>query len=102
MIIEFSTRARNDLAEIGDYIALHNPARAQSYVRKIHDSCMAIGYMPRAYPLLPRYEPQGFRRCIHGNYLIIYRVTEELVEIVRIIHGARDYEKMLLGDSFDP
>ena len=31
------------------------------------------------------------RVLVEGNYLILYRVTEKSVEIVRIVHGARDW-----------
>ena len=51
--------------------------------------------MPRAFPLVPRYESVGLRRMAHGNYLIFYRVTEEQVEVVRVLNGARDYEPIL-------
>jgi ParE toxin of type II toxin-antitoxin system, parDE len=36
------------------------------------------------YPLVPRYEHWGMRRCVHGDYLIFYRVRSDAVEIVRI------------------
>jgi plasmid stabilization system protein ParE len=36
----------------------------------------------------------GIRRRVHGNYLIFYRVREELVEVVHVLHGARDYETL--------
>lgn len=29
------------------------------------------------------------------NYLIFYRETEETVEILRVVHGARDYERIM-------
>jgi hypothetical protein len=31
---------------------------------------------------------------VHGNYLIFYRVHAqlEIVEVIHILHGARDYE----------
>jgi len=32
------------------------------------------------------------------SYLIVYRANDELLEIVRILHGARDIERLLNGD----
>ncbi len=32
------------------------------------------------------------------NYLIFYRVTDEAIEIVRVLHGARDIERILSSD----
>jgi toxin ParE1/3/4 len=51
--------------------------------------------MPRAYPLVPRYEKFGIRRTVYRDYLIFYRVHEQSVEIVHIFQGARDYETLL-------
>ncbi|MGZ8218664.1 type II toxin-antitoxin system RelE/ParE family toxin [Methylomagnum sp.] len=51
--------------------------------------------MPRAFPLIPRYERHGIRRRAHRDYLIFYRVGEGFVEVIHILHGARDYEALL-------
>jgi plasmid stabilization system protein ParE len=32
---------------------------------------------------------------VHGNCLIFYRTSAEMVEIVHIMHGAMDYEDIL-------
>ena len=32
---------------------------------------------------------------VYRDYLIFYRVREELIEVIRILHGARDYETIL-------
>ena len=48
---------------------------------------------------MPRYEHWGIRRCVHGNYLIFYRVREDAVDIVHVLHGAMDYESMLFPDA---
>ncbi len=35
------------------------------------------------------------RRRVHGAYLILYRIGGERLDILRIIHGARDYPALL-------
>lgn len=55
--------------------------------------------MPHAYPLVPRYAYLGVRRCVVRDYLIFYRVQSNLLEIIRIIHGAQDYDKLLFAES---
>jgi plasmid stabilization system protein ParE len=32
---------------------------------------------------------EDIREMVRGNYRVIYRATEELVEIIRVYHGAR-------------
>jgi toxin ParE1/3/4 len=54
--------------------------------------------MPRAYPLLPNWEDRGVRRRVHGNYLIFYRISADVVEFLHVLHGATDYERVLFPD----
>jgi plasmid stabilization system protein ParE len=93
--VVLSAAARLELEQIGDFIARDNPARARSFVAEIRAACLALGETPRAFPLVPRYERFGIRRRPFGNYLILYRVEQDRVSIVHVLHGARDYEGLL-------
>jgi toxin ParE1/3/4 len=53
---------------------------------------------PRGYPLVPSYEQLGIRRCPFGNYLISYRVGTDAIEIVHLLHGARNYEPLVFPE----
>lgn len=88
----FADAAMRDLEQIADYIAEDNPRRAASFVRETRDCCRKLGSSPQAYPLMPRHEASGIRRRPYGSYLIFYRVEREVVEVVHILHGARDYK----------
>lgn len=95
MIIEFSDEAESDLEQIADYIAQDNPRRALSFVQELRDKCEALAYSPKGFPLVPRYEGHGIRRRVYGNYLIFYRVENEQVVILHVLHGAMDYAAIL-------
>jgi plasmid stabilization system protein ParE len=47
----------------------------------------------------PGHEEGGIRRRPWGNYLIFYRVGDDSVQILHVLHGARDYEKILFPDD---
>jgi plasmid stabilization system protein ParE len=100
MRVVITAAAEADLIEIGEYIRNDNPTRAGTFVGELLDCCYDLTDQPRVYPLVPRYERWNIRRRVHGNYSIFYRVREELVEVVHILHGARDYEAMLFPDSW--
>jgi toxin ParE1/3/4 len=87
--------ARLDLLRIGDFIAESNPRRARSFVRELREATAQLSEMSEAFPLVPRYEKYGIRRRVHGNYLIFYRVESAQIIVVRILHGARDFEPIL-------
>jgi plasmid stabilization system protein ParE len=59
------------------------------------DQCEALEDFPQRYPLVPRYEHHGIRRCVHANYLIFYRVGTQQIDVIHILNGAQDYEALL-------
>ena len=95
MKVVITTPARLDLDEIAHYIANDSADRAVSFVGELIERCYSLSDFPNAYPLIPRYESYNVRRCVHGHYLIFYRVGPQQVDILRIIHGARDYVRLL-------
>ncbi len=99
MKVVITEDAKADLFEIKAFIRPHNPIRAASFIDEILDRCTALSAMPFAFKLIPRYEQHGIRRCVHRDYLIFYRVKEELIEVIRILHGARDFEALLFSDE---
>ena len=99
MKVFFAPAAKLDLLSIGENIGQENPTRAVSFVDELIDHCYSLADLPRRYPLVPRYEHWGIRRCVYGNYLIFYRVREDAVDIVHVLHGAMDYESMLFPDA---
>ena len=91
--------AEIDLEEIADVISHDAPVRAASFVRELRLSALALEHAPLAYALVPRYERRGIRRRIHRRYIIFYRIEGNQIFILRILHGARDYIRLLDTDG---
>jgi toxin ParE1/3/4 len=36
----------------------------------------------------------GLRVALHRRYLIVCRITEDIAEILRVLHGARDMDSI--------
>ncbi len=53
----------------------------------------------RTRGLRARYEALGIRRRPYGNYLIFHRVAGNTIEILHVLHGARDYEAILFPEE---
>jgi len=53
--------------------------------------------MPYRFAVFSRYLAKGIRRAPHGNYLIFYRVLNGRIEIIHVLHAARDIDRMLFG-----
>lgn len=69
--------------------------RALDVVRELRAKSKQLANMPLAFPLVPRFERFGIRRRVVGSYLIFYRIEQDVVTIINILHGARDYESLL-------
>jgi len=99
MKLVITDEAKADLRQIAEWIAEDNQTRALSFVDELQDRCARLIEMPRAYALVPRHESSGVRRVPHGDYLIFYRVTADTVDILHVLNGARDYERILFPDE---
>ncbi|MBK5960626.1 plasmid stabilization protein [Rhodoplanes elegans] len=99
MKVVVTAAALADLVEIGRAIAGDNPERAESFVAELYDRCRQLASSPRAFPLIPHWEDRGIRRRTHGNYLIFYRIEDDEVQVLHVLHGARDYTSILFPDE---
>lgn len=99
MRVALTDEALRELEEIGDYIAQDNPDRARTFVEELAGAARRIGITPRGFPLVQRFAHEGVRRRVHGAYLIFYRIEDDHVSILHILHGARDYEALLFPDD---
>jgi toxin ParE1/3/4 len=89
MRFRFSRRAEADLKEIAAYIARDNPARAVRFVQQLREHCRGLVAFPEARRLRPELG-EGVRLSVFGNYVVLYVVHEDILEIRRVAHGARD------------
>jgi toxin ParE1/3/4 len=98
MNVRLAEAAVAELEQVADRIAETNPARALRVFAEIRAACEGLADMPERFQLVPRYEHTQIRRRVHGEYLIFYRVADEAVDILHILHGAMDYERFLFED----
>lgn len=82
--------AEGDLLDIWLYIAQDNVTAADYLVERLEQRCQTLG----ASPMLGSKRDDlvmGMRYLIEGNYAIFYRIHQDTVEILRVLHGARDF-----------
>ena len=88
-VIQRTAQAEEDLIEIWLYIAQDNPAAADRVLDDIEEMFEALVENPMIGRLRPDIAPE-LRYFTVGKYLILYRVVPNGVQVVRVIHGARD------------
>lgn len=85
-------QALNDLEQIFDYLARSSSATAVRVLESIQDRFALLAREPRIGALRDELSP-GVRSFTVGQYVIYYRpltIGSETVEIVRVLHGARN------------
>lgn len=89
-------QAAVDLEGIGDYIASHNPNAAVRFVDALERRWNLLTLHP--FSGAPREDiAPGIRHLVVGEYLTLYRVNDDAIEIVRVLHGHRNIEADDLG-----
>ena len=84
-----SDAARSDLDEIWFYIAQDNTDAADRFLGAIVSRFPKLATMPQIGRAREELSPR-LRSFPLGRYIIFYRPMENGVEIVRVLHGARD------------
>jgi toxin ParE1/3/4 len=95
MKVIVTAAAEADLRQIGDWIAQDNQARAITFTQELRERCKRLVDAPKGFPLLPRHEQAGIRRRAYRGSLILYRIRGDEIQILHVVHGARDYERLL-------
>jgi toxin ParE1/3/4 len=92
--VVFSPKSRQDLLDIGDYIAKDSRANAQRFVARLVEHCQHIGNAPMGYVSREDLAP-NLRMAALGCYVIFFRVLDDTVRIERVLHGARNLPVVL-------
>ena len=84
MIVTITAEAEADLEQIATYVAEQSPRSALELVRELRERCESLVDAPRGY---------------FGRFLIFHRVGTDAIEVIHILHGARDYEPLLFPEE---
>jgi toxin ParE1/3/4 len=81
--------ARQDIRDICRYIAADNPPAAVRFREGLRARFRLLASQPFMGEARDDLAP-GLRMLTAGNYVILYRPMAGGVEIVQVVHGARD------------
>lgn len=92
--IAFTPAAEADLEAIWDYSAVHwGIAQADRYTDEIRDACVALANgVKRGRAVDVR---EGYRKFATGSHMIYFVEHEDMLAVIRILHGMQDVERHL-------
>jgi len=95
--------AKADVDSCADFIARDNLAASLRFCEAVERTFLGLANNPRSWPRYEMDQPRlrelhkvsvnGFR-----NYLVFYHMVGEVVEVMRVLHGARDLPSILADD----
>jgi toxin ParE1/3/4 len=86
-----------DLAEIWAYIAEDSPRQADAFAAAIDREIRGLA----RHPLIGRARPElltGLRSLPFGRYVIFYLPRKRGIEVMRVLHAARDLKPLFDDD----
>ena len=98
--VRISRRADADVDGIADYIAKQNPSAADRVADELLEAFSILGQEP----LLGESRHDlgaDLRGFVVTPYLILYRALDDGVEVVRVIHGARDIKAVIEQEGLE-
>jgi toxin ParE1/3/4 len=91
-------QAQEDLLDIWVRIAADSPFHADRFLDLLDDKMRLLADAPGIGRPRAELSP-GLRSLPVGNYVIFYRQVGIAIEIVRVLHGARDIEALFDDDD---
>lgn len=87
--VNWSPRALTDVEEIAHFIEKDSLFYAQAVVTKIVRATGKLADFPLVGRVVPEFSKPDFRELFVYSYRVIYRVENETVTVIAIIHGKR-------------
>ena len=99
--IKISRRAREDIIDIGDYIAyvLMEPETSKKLIKGLKNSISNLKYFTYRFPLIQNIRNKDGIRCMpYKNYFIFYIISEDYYSIIilRIGYKRRNWKDILI------
>jgi plasmid stabilization system protein ParE len=98
MSYQFTPQAIDDLFEIWSYIAQDSPEAANRVEEAVYQACAFLADTPLAGRIREDLTARPLRfwpALPYRNYLIVYDPETKPLQIIRILHGARNIVNIL-------
>lgn len=89
MRLLWENSARAELREILDYIASRNPTSAERLEEMLERTLEFLTLNPFMYR--PGRVRSTREAVVHPNYIIVYRVVDDLITILAVLHSRQNY-----------
>lgn len=93
MKLDLTLAALDDLRSIGSYtLDRWGPVQEQQYLDLLWDKFEAIIREPSKFRFREELFP-GCQIAAEGKHVILFRIRKDVLQIVRVLHGAMDFQR---------
>jgi addiction module RelE/StbE family toxin len=98
-IVNINKTAKNDLREIIKYISKNNPMNGLNILKRIEERISTLDHFPERggyVPELLKNNIKDYRQLIESPWRIIYKINDNIVNVLLIIDSRRNAEDILI------
>lgn len=90
MNVHWTNTAVDHLLSIYEYVAQDSEVYADRLMDQLTRRSQQIGTFPRSGRQVPEYNAPDLREVIERSYRIIYRIKEEQIDVLAVVHSAQE------------
>lgn len=79
----------DSIDKTADYIAMDSVFYAKTFVKKVFAFGEQIALFPESGRVVPEYNNELVREIIWGNYRIVYRIDDDIVNVLTVSNSAQ-------------
>jgi len=91
MKVNWTSAARAQLRDIGAFVAHSSPQYATKVADRLTKRSQQIATFPHSGRVVSEANNINIREVIEGPYRIIYHILEDEIDVIAVVHGARQW-----------
>jgi plasmid stabilization system protein ParE len=99
--VRWTAVATRELRGIVEYAVAYSRSRGVRLAARIDSATDNLAAFPRLGRMVPDYQRDEIRELIVDDYRLIYRLVDDEVRILTILHGSRDLLRHLPDGPWD-
>lgn len=97
--IWWSDRARQDVRDIGDFVARDKPEAAMRWASQAMEAVGRLANFPSSGRAVPEIGRNDLREIILGGYRIVYQIRGEAIVILTVFEGHMRLDEQAVDDD---
>jgi len=93
--VAWTPGASLELVDILGSLSQTSATFAQAFLEELDAGVARLATFPRSGRMVPEFYDDAFRDVIVAPYRILYRIRQDDVEIIGLVHGRRDFGSYL-------